>query len=454
MDVREIAKRLGYLLYVVSPNETSFEKLEEVPDYIVQASACGSCLHRLFDSDTQIDTLPTVSGCPLSYEMYISRRTRTVTAFQLDDGLTSIGQGIIQELSRLFTEGTLLAGYVYVYNNFRIVTLPWNSTGTWFFAMLAIDFAYYWVPPLGSRQVHQFVLGAASSKINLAWSGHQVHHSSEFYNLTTAMRQSALQAYYEPVLYLPLALAVSPSAYMVHRQFNRLFQFLIHTEVVHTLGPLELVLNTPSHHRVHHGRERYCIDKNYGGTLIIWDRLFGTFAAEQRRPAYGTDPFREHVRPVDSADAPLFVRPGWQPGKPRLGDPNDIPDVRRPVETYAPKTTLLCKIYVTVHFAIVVIAYVKLKHWSTVISTGTLLCGILYIFLSLGAMGAFLGQEAFRCALMFVLDARVFQLSSMVDSVAASVFLNIVRATYAASLLGCLAASLRSVAWTVKQKVA
>ncbi|KAH8023322.1 hypothetical protein HPB51_011765 [Rhipicephalus microplus] len=363
MDVREIAKRLGYLLYVVSPNETSFEKLEEVPDYIVQASACGSCLHRLFDSDTQIDALPTISGYPLSYEMYISRQ------------------------------------------------------------------------------------------INLAWSGHQVHHSSEFYNLTTAMRQSALQAYYEPVLYLPLALAVSPSAYMVHRQFNRLFQFLIHTEVVHTLGPLELVLNTPSHHRVHHGRERYCIDKNYGGTLIIWDRLFGTFAAEQRRPAYGLthsvntfDPWTlqmHHflyvcrqfwtIEGLCNKLSTLFKGPGWQPGKPRLGDPNDIPDVRRPVETYAPKTTLLCKIYVTVHFAIVVIAYVKLKHWST---------------------KKRLRSGGFRCALMFVLDARVFQLSSMVDSVAATVSLNIVRATYAASLLGCLAASLCSVAWTVKQKVA
>lgn len=448
MDVREIAKRLGYLLYVVSPNETSFEKLEEVPDYIVQVVPLFTAF--------------------LIIEVVFNLLQKKSDRFQLDDGLTSIGQGIIQELSRLFTEGTLLAGYVYVYNNFRIVTLPWNSTGTWFFAMLAIDFAYYWVHRWGHE-------------INLAWSGHQVHHSSEFYNLTTAMRQSALQAYYEPVLYLPLALAVSPSAYMVHRQFNRLFQFLIHTEIVHTLGPLELVLNTPSHHRVHHGRERYCIDKNYGGTLIIWDRLFGTFAAEQRRPAYGLthsantfDPWTlqmHHflyvcrqfwtIEGLCNKLSTLFKGPGWQPGKPRLGDPNDIPDVRRPVETYAPKTTLLCKIYVTVHFAIVVIAYVKLKHWSTVISTGTLLCGILYIFLSLGAMGAFLDKrknacslEAFRCALMFVLDARVFQLSSMVDSVAANVFLNIVRATYAASLLGCLAASLRSVAWTVKQKVA
>ncbi|KAH6930585.1 hypothetical protein HPB50_014751 [Hyalomma asiaticum] len=444
MDLSEIAKRLGYLLYVVSPNATSFEKLEDVPDYIVQ-------------------TVPLFTAF-LIIEVAFNFLQKNSDCFQLDDGLTSIGQGIIQELSRLFTEGTLLAGYIYVYNNYRIVTLPWNSTETWFFAMLAVDFAYYWV--------HRW-------EINLAWSGHQVHHSSEFYNLTTAMRQSALQAYYEPVLYLPLAFVLSPSAYMVHRQFNRLFQFLIHTEAVQTLGPLELVLNTPSHHRVHHGRDRYCIDKNYGGTLIIWDRLFGTFAAEQRRPAYGLthpvgtfDPWtlQTHhflhvcrqfwaIEGLGNKLSTLFKGPGWQPGKPRLGDPNDIPDVRRPIEAYAPKTTLLCKIYVAVHFAIVVIGYVKLKHWSPVISTGTLLCGIIYIFLSLGAMGAFLDKrnyacalEAFRCVLMFVLDARVFHLSSMVDSVAATVFLNVVRATYAASFLGCLAASLKGVAWTVKRK--
>ncbi|KAL1422996.1 hypothetical protein MTO96_021388 [Rhipicephalus appendiculatus] len=429
MDVREMTKRLGYLLYVVSPNETSFEKLEEVPDYIVQVVPLFAAF--------------------LIIEVVFNLLQKNSDRFQLDDGLTSIGQGIIQELSRLFTEGTLLAGYVYVYNNFRIVTMPWNSTGTWFFGH--------------ARHRLRILL-----EINLAWSGHQVHHSSEFYNLTTALRQSALQAYYEPVLYLPLALVVSPSAYMVHRQFNLLFQFLIHTEVCADAGPTGASAeHTKSPSCA--SRDRYCLDKNYGGTLIIWDRLFGTFAAEQRRPAYG---LTHSVNTFDSWTlqmhhflyicrqfwtieglgnklSTLFKGPGWQPGKPRLGDPNDIPDARRPVETYAPETTLLCKIYVTVHFAIVVIGYVKLKHWSTLTrpSSGCSLTPVLY-------RKNACALEAFRCALMFLLDARVLQLSSMVDSVGATAFLNIVRATYAASLLGCLAASLRGVVWTVKKKVA
>ena len=91
-----------------------------------------------------------------------------------------------------------------------------------------------------------------------------VHHSSQYYNLTTALRQSVVQTYMGPVLYLPALLVMSPVALVVHDQLNTLYQFWIHTELVPKLGPLEYILNTPSHHRVHHGSNRYCIDKNYG----------------------------------------------------------------------------------------------------------------------------------------------------------------------------------------------
>ncbi|XP_077525236.1 alkylglycerol monooxygenase-like [Amblyomma americanum] len=434
--MRETVKRLGNLVYVFSPYETSFEKPEDVPDYIVQA----------------VPFFATFLVIELIFNLVQKHSDR----FHLDDGLTSIAQGIIEQLSRLLTEGTLLGGYIYVYDNYRIATLPWNSTATWLFAMLAIDFAYYWV----HRWCHE---------INFAWSGHQVHHSSEFYNLTTALRQSALQAYFEPLLYLPLALVVSPSMYLVHRQLNLLYQFLLHTEAIRSLGPLELVLNTPSHHRVHHGRDRYCTDKNFGGILIIWDRLFGTFAAEQHRPAYGLthsvntfDPWTLQVhhflnicKEVISTEgfsnklSTLFKGPGWQPGKARLGDPNDIPDVCRPVETYAPTTSLFRKLYVTLHFGLIVIGYVQLSLWSLVISTSALLCGIAYIFFSLAVMGAFLDKrghasklEAIRCALMFFIDTHVFHLSALADTALSAAFLNIIRAIFVASFLSCVGASI------------
>merc|ERR1711963_373162 len=111
--------------------------------------------------------------------------------------------------------------------------------------------------------------------INVLWAAHQVHHSSEDYNLTTALRQSAFQGFGSWPLYLPMAFFVPPAQAVIHKELNLLYQFWIHTELVQSIGPLELVLNTASHHRVHHGANRYCLDKNYAGLIIIWDRMFG-----------------------------------------------------------------------------------------------------------------------------------------------------------------------------------
>jgi alkylglycerol monooxygenase len=118
-------------------------------------------------------------------------------------------------------------------------------------------------------------------EINFFWAKHQVHHSSEHYNLTTALRQSVFQGWLAWPFYLPMAFFVPPSIFLIHQQFNLLYQFWIHTELVDSIGPLEYVLNTPKHHRIHHGSNRYCLDKNYAGVLIIWDRMFGTFAEER-----------------------------------------------------------------------------------------------------------------------------------------------------------------------------
>ncbi len=140
-------------------------------------------------------------------------------------------------------------------------------------------------------------------EVNLFWSTHQTHHSSEYYNLSTALRQGVLQAYFSWIFYLPLALLIPPQICLIHSQMNLLYQFWIHTNVISNLGPFEYILNTPSHHRVHHGRNPYCIDKNYGGVLIIWDRLFGTFAAERENEevAYGL------VHPINTFD-PLEIQ--------------------------------------------------------------------------------------------------------------------------------------------------
>ncbi|KAK6040584.1 fatty acid hydroxylase family protein [Cooperia oncophora] len=116
-----------------------------------------------------------------------------------------------------------------------------------------------------------------------------MHHSSEYFNLSTGIREGAIQDIMHMFFDLLQAIAIPPNIFYVHRSLNLLSQFWIHSNIVPYLGPLEYFINTPSSHRVHHGRNPYCIDKNYGGVLIIWDRLFGTYEPERKEEeiAYG-----------------------------------------------------------------------------------------------------------------------------------------------------------------------
>ncbi|XP_047499114.1 alkylglycerol monooxygenase-like [Penaeus chinensis] len=119
-------------------------------------------------------------------------------------------------------------------------------------------------------------------KINFLWAVHQIHHSSEDFTLSTALRLSVFQRLVHFGFYQPLALLGIPkTSVLVHMGFNYLFQFWVHTEVIRKLGPIEWVFCTPSSHRVHHGANKWCLDKNYGSLLIIWDRIFGTFQEEK-----------------------------------------------------------------------------------------------------------------------------------------------------------------------------
>jgi hypothetical protein len=140
---------------------------------------------------------------------------------------------------------------------------------------MGVDFFYYWF--------HRY-----SHQINALWASHIVHHQSEEYNLTVALRQSWFQSGFSWVFYLPLAfVGFEPIMFLTVSAFNTLYQFWIHTRAIGDMGPLEWVLNTPSHHRVHHGSNPKYIDKNHAGTLIIWDRLFGTFQKEEEEVVYG-----------------------------------------------------------------------------------------------------------------------------------------------------------------------
>jgi sterol desaturase/sphingolipid hydroxylase (fatty acid hydroxylase superfamily) len=145
----------------------------------------------------------------------------------------------------------------------------------WVLLFFGDEFSYYWF--------HR-----VSHECRLFWASHVVHHSSERYNLSTALRQTWTGSFMSFVFWLWLPIVgFAPVMIMAMKAISLLYQFWIHTELVRSLGPLEAVFNTPSHHRVHHGSNPRYIDRNHGGTLIIWDKLFGTF--EPENPA---DPVR------------------------------------------------------------------------------------------------------------------------------------------------------------------
>jgi hypothetical protein len=145
-------------------------------------------------------------------------------------------------------------------------------------AFFMYDFFYYWA----HRSGHE---------VNLLWAAHVVHHSSEDYNLSTALRQSSTNQVFYWLFYLPMAIVGIPvTVFVVIALISVVYQFWSHTQLVGKLGWADRVFVTPSNHRCHHGSNTYCLDRNYGGTLIIWDRLFGTYVAERddEPVVYGT----------------------------------------------------------------------------------------------------------------------------------------------------------------------
>lgn len=168
-------------------------------------------------------------------------------------------------------------GWIYLWcYDVSIFKFSADAWWTWVLLFLIDDFLYYWF--------HR-----ASHEIRVFWNFHVVHHSSNHYNLSVAVRQSWFGGAVVWIFYCPIMLlGFAPWMFAAVHGLNLLYQFWIHTRHVKKLGALETFLNTPSHHRVHHGADDIYLDKNYAGVLIVWDKLFGTFAPETVAPRYGT----------------------------------------------------------------------------------------------------------------------------------------------------------------------
>lgn len=167
-----------------------------------------------------------------------------------------------------------------------LVTLPADEPWTWLLALVAIDFVFYW----GHRAMH---------RTNVLWTVHAVHHQSEQFNLLVGVRVAWFSVYLSWIFYLPLALVgISLPLTLGARGVIAVYQFVLHTRWVGRLGPLEWLMMTPSHHRVHHGTDDAYLDRNFAAMFIVWDRWFGTFTPEGPEPHYGTVPRFTSTNPI------------------------------------------------------------------------------------------------------------------------------------------------------------
>jgi sterol desaturase/sphingolipid hydroxylase (fatty acid hydroxylase superfamily) len=308
-----------------------------------------------------MDLDPIVLSIPIFFiligiEIIVERLTHS-KLYNLPDSIANLSCGITSQLSGLFLKIFAVGIYQLIFQIGALFTLERNWL-YWLSLVLLVDLAYYWA----HRMSHE---------VNLFWGGHVVHHQSEEYNLSVALRQSSLQVIWTFAFNLPLALVgFQTTDFVLISALNTLYQFWIHTETINKLPQwIEFIFNTPSHHRVHHGRNPKYIDKNHAGSLIIWDRMFGTFQQEEERPTYGiTKPLHswnpvfanishyiemtkdlKQIRTWKDRIKYLFQKPGWQPEY--LGGYRAAPEVDKGrYHKYATPGTLLLNLYVLFQF--------------------------------------------------------------------------------------------------------
>jgi alkylglycerol monooxygenase len=188
--------------------------------------------------------------------------------YRLADALASIGTGILSQLAGLFTVFLMFGIYAAVWEHASLWQLPADAAWVWIAALVLYDLCYYWLHRLGHR-------------VAVLWAAHVVHHQSEDYNLSTALRQTGSNWLFGWIFYLPMAvLGFPPLVFAVVGLVDLLYQFWVHTQQVGKLGWFDRWLCSPSNHRVHHAVNKRYVDRNYGGIFMVWDRLFGSFEPE------------------------------------------------------------------------------------------------------------------------------------------------------------------------------
>jgi sterol desaturase/sphingolipid hydroxylase (fatty acid hydroxylase superfamily) len=304
-------------------------------------------------------------------ELIVNWRTRA-GVYRSNDAINSISAGMLDTTTGYFTKFLPLIGWGLVMKNFTLMDMPlgWfdaspRGIALWVTAAIAWDFCYYWF--------HRF-----SHEISVLWAAHAVHHQSEEYNLSTALRQTSTSFLFGWIFYLPLfAIGFPLEVLLTVSAANLIYQFWVHTRLIGRLGPLESILMTPSHHRVHHAQNERYTDKNYGGMFILWDRIFGTFEPESddepvvygvRQPLANWNPFWANLQVYDLllSDARKarrwrdklgiwFRRTGWRPADVELLYPRKASNLAE-FRKFDPPVPAMIKRYTLFQFVFAIVA--------------------------------------------------------------------------------------------------
>lgn len=269
----------------------------------------------------------------------VADRWRGVSNYRLADAVNSISTGVLSTTTGLLTKGVGLLTYAFALDHLALLRLPADRVWVWVFAFVLYDFCYYWLHRMGHER-------------NILWAAHSVHHQSEEYNLSTALRQTSTGFLLGWIFYLPMAVLGVPLLVFVSvAALNLLYQFWVHTRHIPKLGWFEWFFVTPSNHRAHHAQNALYMDRNYGGVFIFWDRLFGTFQEEDENepvifgvttplaswnPLWANlqfyaqlwDDARRAERNWDKLRI-WFMRTGWRPADVAAKYPMSKPDLAR-----------------------------------------------------------------------------------------------------------------------------
>lgn len=349
-----------------------------------------------------------------------ARRVAGPPAYRLADAVNSIGLGMLSQISAVFTRLLRIGIYTAVYSTVALFpdTDFWTRWYGWLLALVFYDLCYYWL----HRMSHESAF---------LWASHVVHHQSQHYNLSTALRQTSSGALFGWIFYLPMALAgVPPLVFGVVALVDLLYQFWVHTEQVGKLGWFDRWFCAPSNHRVHHAVNDAYVDRNYGGILIVWDRLFGSFTQEDERCVYGTrsplqswDPLWAnaevywalakdswHARHWPDKLRVWFKPPGWRPADVAARFPKPPFDMAR-VQRYEPAVGRGAQVAAALQFALLLAGTTVFLWQSDLMPSGPSIVWFGALTAGLWAVGCLLQGRLSLLELLLV-DAAVLATAS------------------------------------------